>query len=134
MRIICGMATVKILGINDESDRCDHCGKTNLKRTIILDIDGEIVRYGVDCASRALNRKATLIERSAIVAESAAQLHIRKVAEFEIALAKTKAEQNDYLRRKLGTRYAAWRSQFSTCADAMSDYRNRYLSQFARAE
>lgn len=46
-------ATVKILAINDEQTVCDCCGKTNLKRTVVLELEnGEIVRYGTDCAAK----------------------------------------------------------------------------------
>lgn len=48
------MATVKVLGVTDETTTCECCGKQNLKRVVVLDIDGNVVRYGCDCAARAL--------------------------------------------------------------------------------
>jgi hypothetical protein len=67
----------KILGCNDEQTTCDKCGKTNLKKTVVLDSDQfGIVRYGVDCAALSLkgdkkasskgsvDRQAKAIERT----------------------------------------------------------------------
>jgi hypothetical protein len=59
------MAKFKVKGIDRDFDTCECCGKTNLKKTVVLarlDLDGnemDVVRYGVDCAARA-----TLIRRS----------------------------------------------------------------------
>ena len=44
----------KILGITDDVTTCDCCGKTNLKKTVVLDNGSETVFYGVDCAATAL--------------------------------------------------------------------------------
>lgn len=65
---------MKILGITDETTTCECCGKTNLKKTVVLETeDGGELRYGTDCAARALlgkksssNRK-TIEERAKIV-------------------------------------------------------------------
>ena len=43
-----------LLGITDEVTTCELCGKNPLKRTYVLDIDGEIAYYGSTCGSRAL--------------------------------------------------------------------------------
>ncbi len=43
----------KTLGIDDAVNTCDCCGKTNLKSTVIMQLDdGEIVHYGSVCAGR----------------------------------------------------------------------------------
>lgn len=53
------------LGIDDEVVVCEKCGKTDLRCTVVLgviDADGNIgseVRYGRDCALRALGRRVT---------------------------------------------------------------------------
>jgi hypothetical protein len=54
---------VKFLGISDESTTCECCGKRNLKRTVALDM-GEVgvVRYGVDCAARALGMRSDAVK------------------------------------------------------------------------
>jgi len=41
-------------GISDDVDYCQLCGKAPLKRTVALDIDGDIVYYGTTCASMVL--------------------------------------------------------------------------------
>jgi hypothetical protein len=48
------MTSIKILGISDEVLTCGCCGKSNLKRTVALDIDGDVAYYGTDCAGMAL--------------------------------------------------------------------------------
>jgi hypothetical protein len=44
----------KVLGTTDEITTCDCCGRKNLKCTVALDKDGEIVHYGRDCAGAAV--------------------------------------------------------------------------------
>ena len=46
---------IKFLGWTDEVSACDLCGKTGLKSTAALEIDGETVYYGCVCAARALS-------------------------------------------------------------------------------
>jgi hypothetical protein len=48
-------AQYEVIGCNDEQTSCDHCGRQGLKRTVILRSldDGEVVRFGSDCALRA---------------------------------------------------------------------------------
>lgn len=50
--------SVKILGVSDES-HCECCGRTNLRKTIKLSINGSLVFYGETCALRAMGIKAT---------------------------------------------------------------------------
>jgi len=50
---------ITIMGITDEYTACDKCGKNNLKKSVILNIDGEIKHYGCDCAGQALYGKKT---------------------------------------------------------------------------
>lgn len=43
----------KALGIDDAVSTCDCCGKSNLKFTVVIELDdGEIVHYGQVCATR----------------------------------------------------------------------------------
>lgn len=45
----------KLLGIVDDTDTCECCGKRGLKRVAVIEMpDGRIVRYGTTCASYAL--------------------------------------------------------------------------------
>lgn len=50
--------TYKMLGISDKPE-CDCCGKKNLKSSVALENQqsGEIVYFGVDCASKALRQR-----------------------------------------------------------------------------
>lgn len=50
-----------IAGITDERDTCECCGKTNLKRVVVLlDLDtDEYVFYGTTCADRNTGRDDT---------------------------------------------------------------------------
>lgn len=49
------MTKFTLLGIDDAVTVCDCCGKKNLKCTVALETqDGEVVRYGRDCASKAM--------------------------------------------------------------------------------
>lgn len=51
--------TMQFVAITDETHVCDCCGKTNLKRVVVLKTeDGEYVRYGTTCASRVLGKAA----------------------------------------------------------------------------
>ena len=70
----------RFIGITDESTTCDHCGKEDLARTVMLatlDADGNaegLVYFGTTCAGRALAaRWGVKMTRTAIVnaAESA---------------------------------------------------------------
>lgn len=49
-----GSERVKFLGSTDDVTTCEHCGKSALKGTIALEIDGSVVYFGSTCASRAL--------------------------------------------------------------------------------
>lgn len=64
------MATYKILGITDDFTACEKCGKTNLKRTVAISIDGaDPVYYGTTCAAKAIagnNYRGTVEDISAL--------------------------------------------------------------------
>lgn len=73
---------VEYFGITDEVDTCDHCGKQDLKKAImlfILDADGnrdELVYYGTTCAAKALSVGSSQVTR---MAEEADQERLRKI-------------------------------------------------------
>lgn len=49
---------ITLLAITDETTVCECCGKTNLKRVAVLRLaNGSVVRYGRDCAAKALGKK-----------------------------------------------------------------------------
>ena len=45
----------KILAITDERTTCECCGKSGLKRTVVIEFSSEIRFYGTTCAAKALN-------------------------------------------------------------------------------
>lgn len=79
------MATVKVLGVTDEVTSCECCGKRNLKRTVALDLNGETVHYGVDCAARALNVAGTFSAKTAEKFVAAARQTLADRDAFEAA-------------------------------------------------
>lgn len=47
---------LRIIGISDEVTTCECCGRTNLKKTVVLtDGEGE-KRYGSECAAKAMRK------------------------------------------------------------------------------
>jgi hypothetical protein len=58
------MEMIKILGINDDVTTCECCGRTNLKKTVVLETDSGEKHYGTQCAATALmgNRKAGTVK------------------------------------------------------------------------
>ncbi len=51
-------AGIKIIGMSDETE-CGCCGKTNLKRTVRVEVNGEEQHWGVVCASKARGERGT---------------------------------------------------------------------------
>lgn len=56
----------KILGISDEVTTCEACGKTNLKRTVVLQLAEGTVHYGSDCAAKAFYGTKKASDKKAI--------------------------------------------------------------------
>lgn len=55
---------MKIIAITDETSTCECCGKTNLKKVIVMQNDnGDIVRYGTDCAAKAQRKSSGTVKR-----------------------------------------------------------------------
>lgn len=48
---------VKFIGVETDKTVCDCCSKSDLKKTIALDFNGEIRYYGTTCAGQALGVK-----------------------------------------------------------------------------
>lgn len=58
--------SVVFLGTTDEVSTCDCCGRSELKSTVALSIDGgDAVYYGVVCAARTLGRSAKEVRAGA---------------------------------------------------------------------
>lgn len=65
----------RALGTDDSITTCDCCGKSNLKHTVIIELDdGEIVHYGSVCATRNTG-KASKVINSEIRAELARKVN-----------------------------------------------------------
>lgn len=77
---------VRYYGITDECLECQHCGRTDLKKTImlhILDEDGnlgELTYFGTTCAARALGTTAADVRKKA---QSAQTYRTTRVKELE---------------------------------------------------
>lgn len=85
----------RLLGVDDEVTTCEHCGKTGLKLTVVLsriDADDEekrVVRFGSDCAARAMHGRVAItpgeakyavgVARKALMFQIEAELRSKKV-------------------------------------------------------
>jgi len=63
--------SVRFRGTTADVTTCEHCGRADLKKTVILEFDdsGEPVHYGVVCAAHALGRDAKYIQQRAKTAD-----------------------------------------------------------------
>lgn len=73
----------KIVGITDEQEVCDHCGKTGLKRVVRMKHDhGEEMCFGTRCASKALGYGESAASQTQVTkAARAAQAEADREAE-----------------------------------------------------
>jgi len=68
----------RVLGKNDEVTTCECCGKSNLKLTVVLTDGDREVRYGRDCAARAI---APVVRNGVVVGSYMTALRVQRVAE-----------------------------------------------------
>lgn len=93
----------KVLGKNDEVTTCECCGKANLKLTVVL-TDGEReVRYGRDCAARAIR---PIVRDGRLVGSSLTATQMERMAEKADADRRKAELEAEYQRNKAG-RFAA---------------------------
>lgn len=57
-------ANFKIIGFTDKINDCDCCGKTELKGTYCISIDGNEFYYGSTCASNTINISSDEIKKA----------------------------------------------------------------------
>ena len=83
------MTNYRVHGITDDTDTCEHCGKADLNRVVmlaVLDADGnaeEIVYFGTTCAARALAKRGTRVTAAKVRdAASAADRVMVQAREF----------------------------------------------------
>lgn len=76
----------KILGTDDSVNACECCGKSNLKFTVVVELNGEIMHYGSVCATRhtgktpgAINREIKAVEAAKL---DAAMREFKRSAEY----------------------------------------------------
>lgn len=71
-----------VLGISDEQTSCDCCGRQDLKATVVLEgPDGEVVRFGRDCAARVTATSPKAVASAVRTAErTAAEERARRAA------------------------------------------------------
>lgn len=80
----------RLLGVDDEVTTCEHCGKSGLKRTVVLsqlDADGNevaVVRFGCDCATRAMRGRVSVTPREVRAVEEMATGAIMLQIEAEL--------------------------------------------------
>lgn len=91
-----GTRVFRARGVNDEVTICQCCSRTDLKRTVALEVldpdgngTGEILRFGTDCAARAagwtqadLRRRVREVEEAERAARSA-EWHRKQDEELE---------------------------------------------------
>jgi hypothetical protein len=58
------MKMFKILGTDDSVNACDCCGKTGLKHTVTVEVEGEIFHYGSVCATRHTGMTAPAVKKA----------------------------------------------------------------------
>ena len=61
----------RALGITDAVTTCDCCGKSGLKRTVCMELDGgDLVHYGTTCATRNTGKPRAVIASEVRQAEA----------------------------------------------------------------
>jgi hypothetical protein len=56
------MNSIEILGTDDAVNTCDCCGKSNLKFTVAVSVNGEIMHYGSVCATKHTGKTSKQIK------------------------------------------------------------------------
>jgi hypothetical protein len=89
-----GVARYRLVGVTDERDSCDCCGRTDLKRVVVLHDGYDHVFFGSQCTARLLgkpvgdiNREATAAQQQRVQAERTARHAAQREAERAEALA-----------------------------------------------
>jgi hypothetical protein len=88
----------RILGITDEKDSCDCCGKSDLKSTVALELlDGSIVYYGTTCAGRAVGLKGKAASPQAVISKLEDQIKRREMLNRRKAEAQREADRGKHI-------------------------------------
>lgn len=58
----------RVLGITDDHDTCECCGKRGLKRVVVLEFEQlGVMRYGVRCAAVAVHGRASDVNQRRVL-------------------------------------------------------------------
>jgi hypothetical protein len=76
--------TFKIIGFTDKVNECDCCGKTDLKGTYAIDVDGQEMYYGSVCAANTIGVDTKAIKK--------AVSQIKTIENIDLAMSQAKAE------------------------------------------
>jgi hypothetical protein len=77
-------ATYRVLGTTNEITECDHCGRRELKGTIVLgivDVDGNVedrVYFGAVCGARAAGKPVRDLRKEAVAADNERLAEVRR--------------------------------------------------------
>jgi hypothetical protein len=63
------VARYRLVGVTDERDSCDCCGRTNLKRVVVLHDGDDHVFFGSHCAARLLGKPVGDVDHEANAAQ-----------------------------------------------------------------
>jgi hypothetical protein len=80
------MTNYRVHGITDDTDTCEVCGKTELRRVVmlaVLDADGnaeEMIYAGTTCAARKLAQRGIRVRAARIAAAAATANRVRMQA------------------------------------------------------
>lgn len=78
----------RVLGTTGDVTVCDCCGRSDLKKTVVIEIDGEIAHFGVVCAAHKLRFSALEVNRMARSADDQARKLARQAEDDRRARAK----------------------------------------------
>lgn len=93
--------TINIIGYTDSINECDCCGKTDLRGTYCMEIDGEEFYYGGVCAFK--NHGLTVDDQKELKASFTKEQKNKKL--YDIHIAPLKAELTEKLNSNFAVAY-----------------------------
>lgn len=110
---------IKILGTDDSVNSCECCGKSNLKYTVIVEVNNEIMHYGSTCATRHTGMKSSQIKKEVeSIQKSTIEAAQRKFhSSIEYLNHAAKIEQLNRNKVKPGKEFFAAQKELSDIAD-----------------
>lgn len=115
--------TFAVLGTTDEVTECERCGRTDLKKTVVLDAldaegnqTGSISHYGTDCGARAAGWTQAEVTAAAKEADDTAkeQRRIARQAEFDQHM----DDFVNFIERKAGRKVGTYESHADVAMEA----------------